>query len=30
MKHPGMINSVINNGKDIFEWSEANFHKVKK
>ena len=29
MKHPGMINSVINNSKDVFEWSEGNFHKVK-
>ena len=30
MKHPGMINSIINNSKDVFEWSEGNFHKVKK
>ena len=30
MKHPGMINSVINDGKDFFEWSEENFLKVKK
>ena len=30
MKHPGMINSVINDSKDIFEWSEENFLKVKK
>ena len=30
MKHPGMINSVINNSKDVFEWSEGNFHKVKQ
>ena len=30
MKHPGMINSVINNSKDVFEWSEENFLKVKK
>ena len=25
-----MINSVINDSKDIFEWSEENFLKVKK
>ena len=30
MKHPGMINSVINGSKDFFEWSEENFLKVKK
>ena len=30
MKHPGMINSVINDSKDFFEWSEKNFLKVKK
>ena len=30
MKHPGMINSVINNSKDVFEWSDENFLKVKK
>ena len=30
MKHPGMINSVINDSKDIFEWSEENFLKIKK
>ena len=30
MKHPGMINSVINNSTDFFEWSEENFLKVKK
>ena len=30
MKHPGMINSVINESKDIFEWSNENFLKVKK
>jgi len=30
MKHPGMINSVINDSKDFFEWSEENFLKVKK
>jgi len=30
MKHPGMINSVINNSKDVFEWSEENFLKIKK
>jgi len=29
MKHPGMINSVVNDSKDIFEWSKENFHKVK-
>ena len=30
MKHPGMINSVINDSKGFFEWSEENFLKVKK
>ena len=30
MKHPGMINSVIDDSKDFFEWSEDNFLKVKK
>ena len=30
MKHPGMINSVINDSKDFFEWTEENFLKVKK
>ena len=30
MKHPGMINSVVNDRKDFFEWSEDNFFKVKK
>jgi len=30
MKHPGMINSVIDDSKDFFEWSEENFLKVKK
>ena len=30
MKHPGMINSVINDDKNLFEWSEANFLQVKK
>jgi NADH-quinone oxidoreductase subunit E len=29
MKHPGMINSVVNDSKDIFEWSEENLLKVK-
>ena len=30
MKHPGMINSLSDRGKDIFEWSENNFLKAKK
>ena len=30
MKHPGMINSVVNDSKDFFEWSKENFLKVKK
>jgi len=30
MKHPGMVNSVIDNDQDIFEWSEENFFKAKK
>ena len=30
MKHPGIINSVINDSTDFFEWSEKNFLKVKK
>ena len=30
MKNPGMINSVIDDSKDFFEWSEKNFLKVKK
>ncbi len=30
MKHPGFINSIKDNEKDIFEWSETNFLKVKK
>ena len=30
MKHPGLINSIKNNEKDLFEWSETNFLKVKK
>ena len=30
MKHPGLINSIKDNEKDLFEWSEANFLKVKK
>ena len=30
MKHPGLINSIKDNEKDLFEWSEENFKKVKK
>ena len=30
MKHPGLINSIEDNEKDLFEWSETNFLKVKK
>ena len=30
MRHPGMINSVINDSTDFFEWSEENFLKIKK
>ena len=30
MKHPGMINSVVNDSKDFFEWSKENLLKVKK
>tara|TARA_B110000438_G_C15742116_1_gene618969 strand:+ start:732 stop:1325 length:594 start_codon:yes stop_codon:yes gene_type:complete len=30
MKHPGMINSIINDDKNLFEWSDENFSKVKK
>jgi len=30
MKHPGLINSIKNNEKDLFEWSETNFLKAKK
>ena len=30
MRHPGLINSVINDSTDFFEWSEKNFLKVKK
>ena len=29
MKHPGMINKIIDNLNDVFEWSEENFSKVK-
>ena len=29
MKHPGMINTIIDNVNDVFEWSEENFSKVK-
>ena len=29
MKHPGMINTVIDNVNDVFEWSEENFSKAK-
>ena len=30
MKHPGMIHAVIDDEKNIFEWSEENFLIVKK
>ena len=30
MKHPGLTNSIKDNEKDLFEWSETNFLKVKK
>ena len=30
MKHPGLVNSIKDNEKDLFEWSETNFLKVKK
>ena len=30
MNHPGLINSIKDNEKDLFEWSETNFLKVKK
>jgi NADH-quinone oxidoreductase E subunit len=29
MKHPGMINTIIDNVNDVFEWSEVNFSKAK-
>ena len=29
MKHPGMINKVIDNVNDVFEWTEENFSKAK-
>ena len=29
MKHPGMINTIIDNVNDAFEWSEENFSKAK-
>ena len=29
MKHPGMINNIINNDKVCFEWSEESFIKAK-
>jgi len=30
MKHPGMINTVIGDDKDVFDWTEENFSKVEK
>jgi NADH-quinone oxidoreductase subunit E len=30
MKHPGMINSIKDNNKDVFEWSDENFSTAKK
>lgn len=30
MKHPGMINEVITDEKNIFEWSKENFRKAEK
>ena len=29
MNHPGMINTIIDNVDDVFEWSEENFSKAK-
>jgi len=29
MKHPGMINTIIDNVNDAFEWSKENFSKAK-
>ena len=29
MKHPGMINTIIDNVNEVFEWSEENFSKAK-
>ena len=29
MKHPGTINSVLNNEKDVFDWSKESFLKAK-
>ena len=30
MKHPGMINSIKDNTKDVFEWSDESFSIAKK
>lgn len=30
MKHPGMINTVVNEEKDFFDWSDESFVKAKK
>ena len=30
MKHPGMINVIADDEKNIFDWSEENFLKIKK
>ena len=29
MKHPGLINTVIKDNNDFFQWSEKNFAKVQ-
>ena len=29
MKHPGLINTVIKDNNDLFQWSEKNFAKVQ-
>jgi NADH-quinone oxidoreductase E subunit len=30
MKHPGMINEVVNDDADLFDWSKENFSKAEK
>ena len=30
MKHPGLVNSLIDNKEDFFDWSKDNFVKAKK
>ena len=29
MKHPGLINTVIKDNNDFFQWSEKNFAKIQ-